>query len=195
MSTAATGAERDRVDWSELLARVETTLAAAREVDVTGYDPIDDLQRRGRWWSHRFESDRLADVVAFGVALAEVEVRTWREDDPVVATRAFEDRRFLFSDRLVHWVVPFTFIVDGAETVRRELLEMGDRLRPAPLLTGDEGMHPPGEDSFGPLEVDLRVDLGEPQRWAELADSHPGTARLWRDLGRRALIIHARRAR
>ena len=186
MSTAATGAERDRAAWSELLAHVETTLAAAREVDVTGYDPIDDLQRRGRWWSHRFESDRLADVVAFGVALAEVEVRTWRADDPVVATRAFEDRRFLFSDRLVHWVVPLTFVVDEAETIRQALLEMGDRLRPAVLLTGDEGIHPPGEDSFGPLAVDLRVDLGGPQQWTELADSHPGTARLWRDLGLRA---------
>lgn len=186
MSTAADGARRDLGVWRRMLEQAERVLVDAREVDVTGSDPLEDLARRGRWWSHHFPSDRLGDVFAFGVALAEVEVEAWVSDDPVVATRAFEDRRFLFSDRIVHWLVPLTFVVAGSDHIRSDLLDLGDRLRPAPLLTGDEGMHPPGEDSFGPLAVGLRVELGSPQRWSRLQAEHPGTARLWRDLSRRA---------
>lgn len=184
--SAAAGARRDLEEWSELLAHAGHVLSGAREVSVTGYDPIEDLNRRGRWWGHRFSTDLLSDVVAFGLALAQVEVAAWEADDPVVATRAFEDRRFLFSDRLVHWVVPLTFGIEAAEPVRSLMLAMGDRLRPAPLLTGDEGLHPPGEDSYGSHDLHLAIDLGSGERWTALAEAHPGTARLWRDLARRA---------
>lgn len=186
MSTAAHGARRDVDVWRGMLEQAEPVLVDAREVEVTGSDPTPDLVRRGRWWSHHFPSDRLGDLLAFGVALAQIEVEAWTSDDPVVATRAYEDRRFLFSDRIVHWVVPLTFAVPGCDDIRSDLLDLGDRLRPAPLLTGDEGIHPPGEDSFGPLALPLRVELGTPQRWSRLEASHPGTARLWRDLSRRA---------
>lgn len=186
MSTAFDAAERDLADWHRLLEGAETALADAREVTVTGFDPSEDLDRRGRWWSHRFPSDHLPDVVAFGVALAAAEADAWRTNDPVVATRAFEDRRFLLSDRLIHWLVPLTYVTKGADPVRAGLLVLGDRLRVAPLLTGDEGIHPPGEDSFGPVGTPLRLDIGPPQRWLGLQDAHPGTARLWRDLAVRA---------
>ena len=169
-----------------MLDQAERLMVDAREVDVTGFDPLSDLARRGRWWNHRFPSDHLVDAFAFGIALAQVEVDAWTSDDPVVATRAFEDRRFLFSDRIVHWVVPLTFVVAGSKDIRSDLLDLGDRLRPAPLLTGDEGVHPPGEDSFGPLSLVLGVELGPSLRWSQLAAEHPGTARLWRDLSRRA---------
>lgn len=186
MSAALGGARRDLDEWRELLVQAEAALPDAREISVTGYDPLEDLNRRGRWWSHRFSSDRLPDVLAFGVALAQAEVDGWEAGDPVVATRAFEDRRFLFSDRVVHWVLPLTFASDGAEGIRERMLALGDRLRPAPLLTGDEGLHPPGEDSYGPHDMRLAVDLGPADRWTDLALSHPGTARLWRDLAVRA---------
>lgn len=186
MSGAFDAAARDLADWHHLLEAADEVLADAREVTVTGFDPGEDLDRRGRWWSHRFPSDRLPDVLAFGVALAAAEGDAWSADDPVVATRAFEDRRFLLSDRLIHWVVPLTYTTRGAASIRDGLLSLGDRLRVAPLLTGDEGIHPPGEDSYGPLGTALLLELGPPERWIRLQASHPGTARLWRDLAVRA---------
>jgi hypothetical protein len=184
VTPAAEGARRDGEVWSRMLALAEVILPDAREVDVTGFDPLDDLTRRGRWWSYRPHDATLPTVLAFGVALAEAECAAWKRDDPVVATRAFEDRRFLFGDRLIHWVVPLTYAGSDARELRETLLVVGDRLRPAPILTGDEGLHPPGEDSFGPAPLTVR--LGSPQRWELLAAAHPGTARLWRDLARRA---------
>ncbi len=187
MSGAADGARRDLTAWSQALSLSESQLPGARESTVTGFDPLDDLNRRGRWWAHRFDVGGLIEVVAFGVALAMAETDAWQRDDPVVATRAFEDRRFLFSDRLVHWVVPLTFVTAGTEQLRDLLLAMGDRLRPAPVLTGAEGLYPPGEDSFGPLSSGLRIELGPPGRWRALAVTHPGTASLWLDLEARIL--------
>lgn len=187
MSGAADGARHDLTAWSEVLTLGERQLPGAHEATVTGFDPLDDLNRRGRWWAHRFDVGGLLEVVAFGVALAMVETEAWERDDPVVATRAFEDRRFLFSDRLVHWVVPLTFVTSGTEQLRELLLAMGDRLRPAPVLTGTEGLYPPGEDSFGPLSSRLRIELGPPDRWRALAVAHPGTASLWLDLEDRVL--------
>jgi hypothetical protein len=186
VSGAFDAAARDLADWHRLLERAEAVLPDVREVTVTGFDSSEDLNRRGRWWSHRFPSDRLPDVLAFGVALAAAEGGAWKSNDPVVATRAFEDRRFLLSDRLIHWVVPVTYVTKGAESIRDGLLALGDRLRVAPLLTGDEGIHPPGEDSYGPRGTALRIELGPPERWIGLQESHPGSARLWRDLALRA---------
>ena len=44
-----------------------------------------------------------------------------------------------------------------AHRLRDLLLDIGDRMRIAPVLTGDEGLHPPGEDSIGP-ELDGPLD-------------------------------------
>ncbi len=187
VSGAAGGARHDLTAWSEVLTVCEGQLSDAHEANVTGFNPLEDLNRRGRWWAHRFELGGLLEVVAFGIGLAMAETEAWERDDPVVATRAFEDRRFLFSDRLVHWVVPLTFVTSDAEGLRDLLLAMGDRLRPAPILTGAEGLYPPGEDSFGPLSSQLRIELGPPDRWRALAAAHPGTASLWLDLETRVL--------
>ena len=160
----------------------------AREVDVTGFDPTRDLARRAGPWDHRFPTVHLPDVVAFGVALADVEIGAWERDDPVVATRAYEARRFLLSDRILHWVVPLSFASGHAlaAELRAGLLELGDVHRPAPILAGHEGLFPPGEDSYGPVDRPLRVSLAPPATWLELAGSHPGSARLWIDLAARA---------
>lgn len=188
VSRATEGASADRTRWADALSLVEGPMADAVEADVTGYDATPDLERRARRWGHRMPSSTLPDVLAFGVALADVEIESWGEDDPVIATRAFEDRRFLLSDRVVHWVVPLSFVFDGpgTEDLRSALLELGDRLRPAPAMTGTEGLHPPGEDSYGPTARGLVIGLGDPARWTALAADHPGTARLWLDLARRA---------
>lgn len=188
MSRAVAGAAEDLAAWTDLLRLGESAFPDGREVDVTGFDPEQDLRRRGRRWGHELPSTRLPDVVAFGVALAGVEFAAWGDDDPVVATRAYEDRRFLFGDRLVHWVVPMALasVIPAAADLCAAMLRLGDRLRVAPDLTGTEGLHPPGEDSFGPFATPLAADLGDPARWERLAEAHPGTARLWRDLARRA---------
>lgn len=237
-----TAAERARVDidrWigvAQRSALLATLQPGASERDVTGFDPEADLRRRAGRWSHDLVDSGLGEVSRFAAGLAAVEADAWEGDDPVVATAAFEDRRFLFSDRVVHWAVPWADVAgrchpemrEVAHELRDTLLVMGDELRPAPLLTGDEGLHPPGEDSFGPIPGDrsLRVlgcgtvlfeatvtslgARGEPAwavlenptpslrrdlathfeavaaRWRTMSDEHPGTARLWRDLARRA---------
>ena len=187
MSRAAVGASADRDRWLGAFRAAGTAMPLAREVDVTGFDPRADLDRRAARWSHHFETVHLPDVLAFGVALADVEIEAWGRDDAVVATQAYEDRRFLLGDRLVHWAVPASFGSSHPEaaTLRSRLLELGDVHRPAPLLTAEEGLHPPGEDSFGPLDVGLRIGLPPAAVWNDLAAAHPGTARLWRDLAGR----------
>ena len=94
------------------------------------------------------------------------------------------------------------------------LLDLADQHRVAPMLTGDEGLAPPGHDSLGELPDGLDVthvgggwlfqdattQVGpEPYQaaavlWDDLADRHPGSARLWRDLAVRARRSAARLA-
>ncbi len=245
MSAAETARAEARL-WVGIVEWVEEVCVARpdpgpREADVTGYDASFDLNRRAARWGHRLGSMDLADLARFAAGLAVSEAEAWEGLDAIVATQAFESRRFLFSDRVVHWAVPWTDgagrchlpVREPAHSIRDGLLALGDRLRPAPLMTGDEGLHPPGEDSLGPLPdsieaVDLLASLqsgtvifeataaslvGSPHsrrfapeelddsrlrrdlislyqvaaaRWTVMAESHPGTARLWRDLARRA---------
>ena len=184
--SAADGARREGRRWRTILRQVAGWAPDVREEDVTRFDPTEDLRRRSGWWGHHIGSPRLLDVVAFGVALADAEERAWSESDPTVATRAYADRRFLFGDRIVHWVVPLTFTRASGAALRGELLALGDTLRPAPALTGSEGLHPPGEDAYGPTTRPLSIELEPPQVWLRLAAAHPGTARLWLDLAARA---------
>jgi hypothetical protein len=150
--------------WSELagvVAPVERDIEdpAATERDVTGHDPSSDLVRRASRWGFVFGSYGLGDLVGFVAGLASAEAEAWAEDRPHHATRAYEDRRFLVGDRLIHWAVPWLDAAGRcyleyrwpAHEGRDRLLELGDRLRIAPALTGREGLVPPGEDAFGPL--------------------------------------------
>lgn len=99
---------------------------------------------------------------------------------------------------------------------QQTLLSLGERHRPAPLLADGEGVTAPGEDSYGPVEDSAPVGerllsvwsgqvldaaqrrlVTEPSRladsydeaaehWLLAAQTYRGSARLWRDLGRRA---------
>ncbi|NND85277.1 MAG: hypothetical protein HKN46_09040 [Acidimicrobiia bacterium] len=63
------------------------------------------------------------------------------------------DRRFLLGDRILHWAVPWMIAVgEPASDALDALLRLGDLHRPEPELSGNEGLTPPGEDRFGPLE-------------------------------------------
>jgi hypothetical protein len=234
--------ERDR--WVDIAERCRTLIdhgvdPAPFEHACTGFDPSADLRRRAERWSHQLLDDGLVELALFAAGLAQTEAEAWEADDAVTATRALEDRRFLLGDRIIHWAVPWSDVAGRchhpvrtvAHGVRDHLLDLGDAQRIAPILTGDEGLFPPGEDSLGPLIDTMperlgqlgtgtilfsatmrsltagtttnptprtselspraRFDLGVHHRavsarWRRMAEDHPGTARLWRDLAYRA---------
>ena len=192
------GENLDSVDW-----------IAPTELAVTGFDPTEDLHRRARGWMHQLEDHSIASLTRFGAGMAAAEASAWERDDPTIATRALSDRRFLFGDRLVHWAVPWGVALSRAVPVVSEdagemvhlLLSLGERHRPARALTGTEGLNPPGSDSIGGLgkakpgslfsgwvgEIDPSRDQKEISGfWTDLAERHPGTARLWLDMASRA---------
>jgi hypothetical protein len=162
MPTASESAAAEAAEWMSIAGRVpELDDVAPTEHAVVGfYDPAPDLTRRGAEWGFVFDDFSLASVCRFAAGLAQAEAEAWKTDDPTVATRAYEQRRFLLGDRVLHWAVPwldqmgrcYDEVRGRAHNLRDRLLELGDRHRPAPVLTGTEGLTTPGEDSFGPLQ-------------------------------------------
>ncbi|NNF63388.1 MAG: hypothetical protein HKN07_03940 [Acidimicrobiia bacterium] len=162
---AADTAEQEAGAWAGVAAAADAILSEwddvpPSEAAVTGFDPGTDLERRTTPWTYSLRSHGLGELCRFAAGLALVEADGWRTDHPQLATRAYEDRRFLLSDRLLHWAVPWLDMVGRCSTPHRELahgardqlLDLADVLRPAPLLVeGKEGLHLPGEDSFGSL--------------------------------------------
>lgn len=163
----ASVARDEAAEWVEA-SRLASAVAAVTtepgptERDVTGFDPRLDLSRRGERWGFTFAGVDLSQLCLFAAGLAEAEAEAWDTNDPTVAYRAFEDRRFLAGDRIVHWSIPWADIAgrchpsvrDQAHGLRERLLGLGDRLRVSPLLAaGNEGLVPPGEDSFGPMAI------------------------------------------
>ena len=128
---------------------------------VRFFDPTDDLERRGSDWGYQFTNFDLADLARFAAGLAAAEADGWGDGLPDIATRAYADRRFLLSDRLLHWAVPWLDALGRCYPVHRGdahrsrdvLLDLGDRHRPAPDLAQGEGIYQPGHDAFGPLGV------------------------------------------
>ena len=124
------------------------------------FDPSDDLARRGRAWNYEIKTGTLSDLARFGAALARAEGEAWASDRGHIATRAHEDRRFLLGDRILHWAIPWLDAVSRqypmsahtANETKRILLILGDLHRPAPALSGTEGLVVPGFDGFGPLD-------------------------------------------
>ncbi len=214
--TAAGSASGEAEFWraaAESLSDIQESVGSElTEMAVTGFDPRPDLARRARRWSHRFDDHSAVSLTAFAAGLAEVESGAWERDDPIIATQALSDRRFLFGDRIVHWLVPVLLAIAedsvAASALAGELLDLGDRHRPAPALTGSEGLYPPGHDSIGPIvesldgapllngwitdrvHIELFRQAGE--RWRTCAEQHPGTARLWLDLAARCDASAAR---
>lgn len=166
-SEAADAARREALLWASLAAEwtaddhraLWEDLPPTEQSVVRYHDPQSDLHRRGAGWGYEFTSYDLADLCRFGAALAIAEAAAWEQDDAPIASHAYEDRRFLLGDRILHWAVPWLDAAarchpperDPAERSLDILLDLGDRLRPAPALSaGTEGLFVPGEDSFGP---------------------------------------------
>jgi len=216
--SAAEAAHEEAQHWAfiaslaELLTQGEDV--APTELTITGFDPSAELAKRTEAWFHTLADHSLASLARFAAGLADAEAKAWAGKDPSVATRALADRRFLLGDRIVHWAVPWLVSFGVAEpdsgpeavAVVERLLALGDKHRPAPALTGSEGLFPPGCDSIGELPGGLdpttlangwvwanpQTELGpEPFEaalalWSDMAEAHPGTEQLWRDMARRA---------
>jgi hypothetical protein len=58
------------------------------------------------------------------------------------------------------------------------LLEIGDSLRPAPTVSGTEGLYPPGEDAFGPLAMDRPVGEYLYSLWSGAVLVGPGSVQV-----------------
>jgi hypothetical protein len=227
MTAAADTARAEADEWMFIATIADLLVSgwegvAPTEAAVTGFDPSIDLDRRARAWGHELSEGTLVEIARFSAALATAEAEAWDNDDPTIATRAVEDRRFLLGDRMLHWSVPWLVTVGSTTTewapeamaAVERLLELADRYRVAPALTDLEGTVQPGHDSFGPVPDGLVVDsiaggwlfvdpatqVGpEPYEaaaglWEELAQRHPGSARLWLDLAARARSSAARLA-
>ena len=177
-SGAAATAEAEADRWLGIAADVASAdLEAAvadrppTEAEVVGFhDPRDDLRRRGREWGFDVGAGDLGTLARFAAGLAAAEADAWRADAGDVALRAYEARRFLLGDRILHWAVPWLDAAgrchpearQAAHRVRDELLRLGEEHRAAPRLTGTEGVYPPGEDAYGPEEVAVPLE-----RWLD----------------------------
>jgi hypothetical protein len=125
------------------------------------HDPSDDLTRRSERWNHDLPEGDLGSLALFAAGLAGAESEAWVSGSADVATAAYEERRFLLADRIIHWAVPWLESVrvhhpdyhDMAEADLNFLLHLGDDMRVAPLLPGKEGILVEGDDSYGPVGV------------------------------------------
>lgn len=190
--SAAEKTRAERARWRELATHSTPT---EHQVMVI-YDPGSDLDRRAGEWGHQFPGHDLGSIALFAAALAQTEADAWDDGTLDVATRAYEARRFLLSDRVIHWAVPWLLASDEADDAGF-LLDLGDEMRVAPALPGREGLVAKGEDSYGPLDQTGGIWSGwvgvsaEPENphgfWTDLAELHAGSAQLWFDLAARAL--------
>ena len=158
-SNAASAAAHEAASWLTIADAVPSewgdVVAGESEV-IRFHDPSSDLERRAARWSHRLPDHRLPSLALFAAALAHAESEAWERDEPHLATQAYEDRRFLAGDRIVHWAVPWLDTVGRcyadlravAHAARNSLLEIADHLRVAPDL---DGASAPGEDAYGPV--------------------------------------------
>jgi hypothetical protein len=168
-SAAATAASAESAAWASLAERwhpdrnreIWNDLAPFEALVIPETDPSSDLEKRARRWSYPLSRSDLSDLALFAAALARMEGEAWLGGDGVVATQAFEERRFLAADRVLPWAIPWLRAVarcfpdsrESADQASAALLEIGDRHRPAPFLTGSEGLFPPGHDSYGPVDL------------------------------------------
>lgn len=248
MPTASerSAAEADR--WSRLAGRWGEESAKGLWDDrppteravIVFYDPVRDLAKRAAGWGYELAGPDLGSLALFAAALARAEAEGWQSGIGDVATRAYEARRFLLADRILHWAVPwldatgrwYPQFSDSTRDDRDFLLDLADDMRVAPTAPGSEGLVVEGEDSYGRIgrigDVDRWIsslwsghlmlsaewdgisDAGRggpsseaplgaitggdlaplyqaaSNRWAEVAERHPGSAQIWTDLAERA---------
>jgi hypothetical protein len=132
------------------------------------FDPVEDLVEKARRWEYQLGDVSLPSLARFAAELAESEGNHWANGDADLATRAYEARRFLVGDRIIHWAVPWLDAVgrcypdfrEDAHADRDSLLEIADEMRIEPVVPGTEGLVLEGEDAFGRTEL-----VDEMERW------------------------------
>jgi len=139
-------------------------------------DPMPDLVKRAGRWSYPLGRADLGDLALFAAALAKTEGEAWTSGDRSLATQALEERRFLAADRILPWAVPWLRALarcfperrTNGEAAAEALLAIGERHRPAPVLTGTEGLFLPGHDGYGPLRESLDLSDRVQSLWGGL---------------------------
>lgn len=173
-SGAALTAIRESSTWATIHQQwtsgkhpvVWADVPAIERIVIPEVDPGDDLRRRTGRWGYELGAADLSDLARFASALARTEAEAWRDGDHPLATRAYEERRFLVADRIMPWAVAWLRAVarcfpekrDEATSTGETLLTLGEQHRPAPRLSGPEGVYLPGHDGYGP--ADAPEDLG-----------------------------------
>ena len=168
MPTASEVAAAEAEGWARFIhwdehhvPEVHDDTPPLERVVVRFFDPAADLDRLAHQWDVDLTVPSLDRLAAFASMLAEREASAWNAGDADIAMRAFEGRRFLVGDRLVHWAVPWLDAVGRCYPVHRDmahadrdwLLDVGDTMRVAPSIGSGEGLTLPGEDSFGPTAM------------------------------------------
>jgi hypothetical protein len=212
MPTASDLALEERDFWLDLAGRWGPKDASDLWADrppkekavVVFFDPGPDLNRRAAEWGHELPDVDLPSLSAFASGLADLEAESWLTDKPDLATRAYEARRFLVGDRVLHWAVPWLDAVgccypaheEPAFSDRDTLLGLADIMRVSPELPGVEGLLVEGEDSLGPNE-NLEGSAWSSSLWsgalildamgeiADLAAFYETAAAHWSDLADR----------
>lgn len=176
MPTASERSSAEARRWNELAKRWAQEEAPTIWKDrlptekavVRYFDPVEDLADKAGRSGYQLEDASLPSLALFAADLAESEGHHWENGDADLATRAYEERRFLVGDRIIHWAVPWLDAVGrcypdfraDAHADRDFLLEVGDEMRVEPLIPGQEGLVLDGEDSFGRTEP-----VEEMSRW------------------------------
>ncbi len=161
ISAAALAAAEEARQWlavADVIPADWADVAPLEAAVIVFHDPAEDLERRASRWTHRLPDHTLPSLAMFAAALAQAESEAWQRDEPHVATQAYEDRRFLAGDRIVHWAVPwldtagrcYTELRGATHSARDDLLAIADRLRVAPDLGVDDAAAALGEDAYGP---------------------------------------------
>ncbi|MEA2002640.1 MAG: hypothetical protein U9N84_12270, partial [Actinomycetota bacterium] len=100
---AAQTALRESEVWASIAATWHPDLNRDVWDDVPGreaavipeVDPVPDLVKRTQRWGYPLGRGDLADLALFAAALAKTEGEAWASGDRSLATRAFEERRYL----------------------------------------------------------------------------------------------------
>lgn len=182
MPTATERAQAEKLRWVEVSEHWTRSATPDLwddrppiEKDVIRFhDPHRDLTKRAGDWGYELPGDDLPALASFAAGLASAEADGWKMEKPDLATRAYESRRFLLADRLIHWAVPWLDAVgrtypnyqEPAHADRDMLLDLGDEGRVAPSLPGREGIRVTGEDSFGPIQQDRPLQEWSSSLWS-----------------------------
>ena len=182
MPTASEASSEEARRWSGLAERwgrdrwpeVWDDRPPTEKAVIVYFDPIEDLTSKARRSGHDLADASLPALARFAADLAGDEGLHWSAGEADLATRAYEQRRFLIGDRVAHWAVPWLDAVGRCYPATREkahadrdfILAVADEMRIEPAVSGRIGLVIEGEDSYGPLEMSDDLDRWFSSLWS-----------------------------